>query len=99
MIGTVANFYPAKGLEKLIETAEYFKNNEQEIASYLNLYKIDAQYRNSWNGNDFDLDIHASLITANNDTIKNIAEELENPSNLYKELQRVSKTLNNKPLI
>lgn len=27
IIGTIANFYPSKGLEYLIETAEYFKNN------------------------------------------------------------------------
>ncbi len=28
LIGTIANFYPTKGLENLIKTAEYFKNNE-----------------------------------------------------------------------
>ena len=31
IIGTIANFYPAKGLEFLIETAEYFKNNDNLI--------------------------------------------------------------------
>ena len=29
LIGTVANFYPTKGLEILVETAEYFKNDER----------------------------------------------------------------------
>jgi glycosyltransferase involved in cell wall biosynthesis len=31
IIGTVANFYPPKGLNYLIETAEHFKNNEEIV--------------------------------------------------------------------
>ncbi|MBI2627220.1 MAG: glycosyltransferase, partial [Parcubacteria group bacterium] len=31
IIGTIANFYPSKGLEYLIDTAEYFKNNDDIV--------------------------------------------------------------------
>ena len=31
IIGTIANFYPSKGLEYLIGAAEYFKNNDEVI--------------------------------------------------------------------
>ena len=31
IIGTIANFYPSKGLDYLIETAEHFKNNNEVV--------------------------------------------------------------------
>lgn len=31
IIGTIANFYPTKGLEYLIQTADYFNNNENVV--------------------------------------------------------------------
>lgn len=34
IIGTIANFYPSKGLESLIASAEYFKNND-DIAFFV----------------------------------------------------------------
>jgi len=31
IVGTIANFYPSKGLEYLVETAEHFKNNDNIV--------------------------------------------------------------------
>jgi hypothetical protein len=63
---------------------EDFKNNEEEIASYLKLYNIDIMWGESWNGNYSDLNIYQTLCNSNNNVLKSIAEELEISPNLSK---------------